>query len=250
MTGIIIIGCATGVGNQYTAHLKSARVNYYSNLIGQCAGDSWKLFRLVNSLSKEPLGTYVFACEHDNATKLANEFASFFVTKTELIKEDLNKIHVQEPRLLAVNAVEKLHHFSALSIEDVSQSYRPWIHQCILSTWSCSNMATEVLLWCIDPFHHWDNNMSFVTGFVPDIGKLPMLFLYWWSPVLIWFLKTFALSVIFLLSLNLRKRLYFRNCSTTVKIMPHFPNYGFLKFHSTETTLLKVQSDILLHMDY
>lgn len=30
------------VRNQYSAHLKSTRVNYYSNLIDQCAGDSQK----------------------------------------------------------------------------------------------------------------------------------------------------------------------------------------------------------------
>ena len=44
--------------------------------------------------------------EHDNATKLANEFAFFLVTKIKLIKEDLNKIHIQEPWLLAVNTVK------------------------------------------------------------------------------------------------------------------------------------------------
>ena len=97
------------VRNQYSAHLKSARVNYYCNLIDQCAGDSRKQFRVANALSKEPLGTCL--PEHDNANKLANEFALLFVTKIELIKEDLNRIHVQEPRVLAVNAVEKLHHF-------------------------------------------------------------------------------------------------------------------------------------------
>ena len=39
------------VRNRYSALLKSASVNYYSNLIDQCAGDSRKLFRVVNSLS-------------------------------------------------------------------------------------------------------------------------------------------------------------------------------------------------------
>ena len=36
------------VRNRYSAFLKSARVNYYSNLIDQCAGDSCKSFRVVN----------------------------------------------------------------------------------------------------------------------------------------------------------------------------------------------------------
>ena len=43
------------VRNQFFAFLKSARVNYYSNLIDQCAGESRKLFRVVNSLCREAL---------------------------------------------------------------------------------------------------------------------------------------------------------------------------------------------------
>ena len=40
------------VRNRYSALLKSARVNCYLNLIDQCAGDSRKLFGVVNSLSQ------------------------------------------------------------------------------------------------------------------------------------------------------------------------------------------------------
>ena len=43
------------VRNQYSALLKSARVNYYSNQIDQCASDSRKLFRVVNSFSQDLL---------------------------------------------------------------------------------------------------------------------------------------------------------------------------------------------------
>ena len=64
------------VRNQYSALIKSARVNYYSDLVDQCAGDSRKLFRVVNCLSREPLVTAL--PEHDDPTKLANEFGTFF----------------------------------------------------------------------------------------------------------------------------------------------------------------------------
>ena len=67
------------VRNQYSAFLKSARVNYYSNLIDQCAGDSRKLLRVVNSLCREPLETAL--PEHTDPTKLANEFGTFFLKK-------------------------------------------------------------------------------------------------------------------------------------------------------------------------
>ena len=67
------------VRNQYSALPKSARVNYYSNPIDQCAGDSRKLFCVVNSLSREPLESAL--PEHDDPTKLANEFGTFFLKK-------------------------------------------------------------------------------------------------------------------------------------------------------------------------
>ena len=57
-------------------------MNYYSNLIDQCAGDSRKLFCVVNSLSREPLE--MARPEHDDPLKLANEFGTF-LKKIEII---------------------------------------------------------------------------------------------------------------------------------------------------------------------
>ena len=84
----IYLGCSllqTLMYYQYSALLKSARVNYYSNLIDQCQGDSRKLyiFRVVNSLFREPLETAL--PEHDDPTKLANEFGTFFLKKKKEI---------------------------------------------------------------------------------------------------------------------------------------------------------------------
>ena len=95
------------VRNQYSALLKSARVNYYSNLIDlidQCAGDSRKLFCVVNSLSREPLETAL--PEHDDPIKLASEYGTFFLKNIEIIKENLDKFQVQEPRLAPVTSKE------------------------------------------------------------------------------------------------------------------------------------------------
>ena len=80
------------VRNQNSAFLKSARLNCYSNLIDQCAGDSRNLFRVVNSLCREPLETAL--PEHIDPTKLANEFGTFFLKKIEIIKENLDKFLV------------------------------------------------------------------------------------------------------------------------------------------------------------
>ena len=102
------------VRNQYSAFLKSARVNYYSNLIDQCAGDCRKLFRVVNYLCRELLDTAL--PEHTDPTKLANEFDTFFLKKVEIIKENLG--------LIPVTPKENLESFSALSIEEVSKIVR------------------------------------------------------------------------------------------------------------------------------
>ena len=67
------------VRNQYSAFLKYARVNYYSNLIDECARDCRKLFRVVNYLCREPLETAI--PEHTDPTKLANEFGTLFLKK-------------------------------------------------------------------------------------------------------------------------------------------------------------------------
>ena len=57
--------------------------------------------------------------EHDTPTKLANEFGTFFVKKIEIIKENLDKLQVQEPRLAPSTPKENLENFSSLSIEEV-----------------------------------------------------------------------------------------------------------------------------------
>ena len=66
-------------------------MNYYSNLIDQCAGDSRKLFRVVNSLSREP--PEMALPEHDDSTKLADEFGTFR-HKIGVIKENVHKFQV------------------------------------------------------------------------------------------------------------------------------------------------------------
>ena len=56
--------------------------------------------------------------------KLAKEFGTFFLEKTEVIKEKLDKFQVQEPRLIPVTFKENLESFSALFIEEVSKIVR------------------------------------------------------------------------------------------------------------------------------
>ena len=82
--------------------------------------------------------------EHDDPTKLASKFGTFFVKKIEIIKENLDKFQVQEPRLAPVTLKENLENFSSLSIEEVCKIVRE-SSNASLSVGSCSYMASEVL---------------------------------------------------------------------------------------------------------
>ena len=62
--------------------------------------------------------------EHDDPTKLANEFGTFFLKKMEIVKENLDKFEVQEPRLAPVTLKENLENFSSLSIGEVCKIVR------------------------------------------------------------------------------------------------------------------------------
>ena len=161
------------VRNQNSAFLKSARVNYYSNLIDQCAGDSRKLFRVVNSLCREPLETAL--PEHTDPTKLANEFGTFFLKKIEIIKENLDKFQVQEPGLIPVTPKENLESFSALSIEEVSKIVRESSNaSCRLDpvpTWllkSCHDVLALPITEMV--------NLSLLSGHVPENWRTAVVF--------------------------------------------------------------------------
>ena len=146
------------VRNQYSAFLKSARVNYYSNLIDQCAGDSRKLFRVVNSLCREPLETAL--PEHTDPTKLANEFGTFFLKKIEIIMGNLDKFQVQEPGLIPSTPMENLESFSALSIEEVSKIVR-----------ESSNASCR-----LDPVPTWLSKSCLLSSHVPENWRTAVVF--------------------------------------------------------------------------
>ena len=165
------------VRNQYSAFLKSARVNYYSNLIDQCVGDCRKLFRVVNYLCREPLDTAL--PEHTDPTKLANEFGTFFLKKVEIIKENLG--------LIPVTPKENLESFSALSIEEVSKIVRE------SSNASCrlDPVPTWLLKSCLDvlaPPITEMVNLSLLSGHVPE---------YWRTAVVSPLLKKPGLDLVY-----------------------------------------------------
>ena len=143
-------------------HKVRAHVNYYSNLIDQYADESRKLFRVVNSLSREPLETAL--PEHDDPTKLANEFGTFFLKKIEIIKENLDKFQVQEPRLAPVSPKENLENFSALSIREVCEIVR----ESSIASFRLDPVPTWLVKPCFDVLAPSITEMVFLSGCVPE----------------------------------------------------------------------------------
>ena len=160
------------VRNQYSAFLKSARVNYCSNLIDQCAGDSRKLFRVVNSLCGEPLETA--PPEHTDPTKLANEFGTF-LKKIEIINENLDKFQVQEPRLIPVTPLRRIRRvFPRYPSKKCLRLFEISYTSCQLDpvpTWllkSCLDVLTPPITEMV--------NISLLSGHVPENRRTAVVF--------------------------------------------------------------------------
>ena len=139
-------------------------MNYYSNLIHQCAGDS-RVFCVFNSLSREPLETALL--EHDDPTKLANEYGTFFLKKIKIIKQNLDKFQVQEPRLAPVTPKENLENFSSLSIGEVCKIVRESSN----ASRRLNLVPTRLVTSCLDVIASSITglvNLSLLSGCVPE----------------------------------------------------------------------------------
>ena len=105
--------------------------------------------------------------EHDDPTKLANEFGTFLLKKTEIITENRDKFQVQEPRLAPVSPKENLENFSALSIAEVSkivlESSNASCRLDPVPTWLAKSCLDVLALPITEMF-----NLSLLSGCVPE----------------------------------------------------------------------------------
>jgi hypothetical protein len=100
------------VRDNYSTLLNDAKRTHYSGLIDQCAGDSRKLFSVVNSLcndrSHNPLPP------HEDPRHLANDLGEFFCKKIELIQDKIDNIMTEPPQVEYRHPDAKLMDFSLL----------------------------------------------------------------------------------------------------------------------------------------
>lgn len=161
------------VCNEYCAMLKCAKKDHYSDLIEESAGESKKLFRVVNSLCNEPLDNLL--PPHSCSQQLANDFGEFFCCKIELIKEDIGQESVCELPTYDISCPSaKLERFSLVSDEQI------W--SIIMSASSASCQLDPIPTWLVKqcakelaPIFAKMINSSLTSGVIPENWKLALV---------------------------------------------------------------------------
>ena len=233
--------------NRYCFHLKEAKRKHYGGLIEDCAGDSKKLFSIVNPVCNVHTDALP---PHDNPRRLANEFGEFFCRKISLLREDISSCSSPKPINSIPSPEESLSHFTLVyetTVYDViSKSSNATCQLDPIPTW-LQNECVDVLV----PIITRMINLSLVSGCVPENWKLALILLI---------LKKLGLELI---HANFRpvSNLPFISKTAEKVVIPQIlahcskhaplPNNqsSYREYHSTETALLKVQNDILLSMD-
>jgi hypothetical protein len=233
--------------NTYVKSLKNAKIKYYSDKIDSAEGDQKTLFQVVNMLSQSTRNTILPQAK--SMEHLAEDIKDFFVTKVETIRQHIENSGSESFRCID-HEPKPFEQFTELSTPDVVKMLKNSKNkQCRLDP-----IPTRILklnLTSVAPVIKTMINLSLSTGcFAADwkeaivtplqkkVGKDTSLANY--RPV----------SNLSLISKLTEKAVIAQLNEHMVNHCP-LPKFqsAYRTFHSTETALLKVQSDILMNMD-
>ena len=237
------------VCNEYSALLKASRSAYYSDRIPQCAGDSRKLFQIVKSLCREGSGPIL--PEFNDPVSLVNDFGEFFIKKINLIMENIDGICVEAPsRVDRPSPSVKLKQFTLLSKNNVVQL----IERSSNATCRLDPLPTWLLKSCTDAFAPMITtivNYSLSEGYIPDQWKTGQVIPLQKKKGSDFDFKNYRpVSNLPFISKIVEKAVVdqlLRHCDDNA-LLPDYQS-AYHRFSSTESVLLKVQSDVLLNMD-
>ena len=158
--------------NRYCYLLNKARTDYYTSLISDSSNDPKNLYRIESSLCNAPHEDPL--PPHDDLGQLANRFNEYFFRKIELIRENVDSIHVDPPLVHYRNPEVKLESFEILSSLD--------IHDVIMQLSSAICKLDPIPSWlvkicCLEliPSITKIVHLSLQEGRVPDHWKIALL---------------------------------------------------------------------------
>ncbi len=211
-------------------------------MIEHCAGDSKRLFQVVRSLCKERSDNLLPHSDHPR--QLANEFGEYFCRKISLIREEIASCDSTPPDLSIPSPSIRLDKFIQVSEVEV--------RNIIMSSSNASCHLDPFPTWlvkkCVDqlaPLITKMINSSLESSTVPENRKVALI------------VKKFGLDLVFMNFHPISNLPFVSKTAEKVvvsQILDHCSAHAplaacqssYRKHHSTETALLKVQSDILL----
>ena len=236
--------------NEYRAAIEKTKTEYYSDQVQKCAGDQKKLFALIRSISKPQEQEQYPDCS--SLQNLANAFANFFAMKIANIRTKLEEYTI-ETEAIPTDAIPRenmLLAFQPLSEDDI----RKLIIKSPNKQCDSDPIPTWLLKECLDPLLPV---LTFLVNKSLQIGYFPE---EWKNALVTPLLKKLGLELIypnyrpvsglpFVSKLTEKASVEQLTCHMNAE--ERYPSHqsAYRPFHSTETALLKVQSDILLNMD-
>ncbi len=240
--------------NKFSNTLETDRCNHLSNLVNECAGDQKKLFKIVSFLTGDSKASPL--PEYNDPLALANDFGEFFAHKIETIQQKIDDICDNESiapleEMIHVDLSVKFDQFHSLSEDDV----RKMISKSASKSCKLDPAPTWIIKQCLDlllPVITLMINLSLQLGYFPDAWKCAIVL-----PII----KKLGLDLLFKNFRPVSNLPYISKLTEDAvvgQMTGHTKDNDLLpvhasshrKYHSTETALLKVQSDIFENMDH